>query len=351
MILPAFDDLRRLPVITFYEDAFHKATGVPSKLAPAGEPPQRLDLGPAENPICALLSGTPGGCAGCLESQKRLLRSVGKGQVAQQVSCFAGLTDAAAQVVIGGEHRAALLSGQFFRRQPTERDFKLVVQMLGANRCAEWEQTSRRAYFETRVVTAERFEAVLQLLGVFGQYLSELAMRQAIACAEYEPALVVNAKQFVQSHAEEPITLDRVVEHVHASRFYFCKLFKKVTGMALTEYVARVRVEKAKTMLSDQAALVYASSSALVAGADSSAETKRERAPKAEAKAAKKTHKKFTGAELYQMHCNRCHPERYPTEFTSAQWKTLLTHMRVRANLPASRGKEILKYMQEESGN
>lgn len=251
MQLPAFDALQRLPVISFYEDAFRKATGVPLKVAPAGDPTQRLDLGSGENPVCVLLSGTPGGCAGCLESQKRLLRSAGKGSVAQQVSCFAGLTDVAVPVVIGGEHRAALLSGQFFRRQPTERDFKLVVQMLGANRGPEWEQTLRQAYFETPVVTAERFEAILQLLGVFAQYLADHVARQAIACAESEPPPVVSAKQFVQSHAEEPISLAQVVQHVHVSRFHFCKLFKKATGMTLTEYITRVRVEKAKTLLSD----------------------------------------------------------------------------------------------------
>jgi hypothetical protein len=61
--------------------------------------------------------------------------------------------------------------------------------------------------------------------------------------------------------------------------------------------------------------------------------------------------KKLTGAELYAINCNRCHAERYPTEFTSGQWQTLLTHMRVRANLPAKQAKEILKYLKEEAGN
>jgi hypothetical protein len=61
--------------------------------------------------------------------------------------------------------------------------------------------------------------------------------------------------------------------------------------------------------------------------------------------------KKLTGAELYAINCNRCHPERYATEFTSAQWKTLMLHMRVRANLPAAQAKEVLKYLQEDSGN
>lgn len=58
----------------------------------------------------------------------------------------------------------------------------------------------------------------------------------------------------------------------------------------------------------------------------------------------------LTGAELYSMHCNRCHPERYPTERTAAQWNTILLHMRVRANLPGQQARQILKYLQENSG-
>src|SRR5215469_7485648 len=58
----------------------------------------------------------------------------------------------------------------------------------------------------------------------------------------------------------------------------------------------------------------------------------------------------LTGAELYSIHCNRCHPERYPTERTAAQWKTIMLHMQVRANLPVSQAKLILKYLQDNSG-
>jgi len=59
----------------------------------------------------------------------------------------------------------------------------------------------------------------------------------------------------------------------------------------------------------------------------------------------------LTGADLYAINCNRCHSERYPKEFQSAQWQTIMIHMRVRANIPASQAKEILKYLQQESGN
>ena len=60
--------------------------------------------------------------------------------------------------------------------------------------------------------------------------------------------------------------------------------------------------------------------------------------------------KQLTGAELYSMHCNRCHPERYPTERTAAQWKTIMLHMQVRASIPVEQSKMILQYLQDNSG-
>jgi len=60
---------------------------------------------------------------------------------------------------------------------------------------------------------------------------------------------------------------------------------------------------------------------------------------------------KLSGEELYTIHCARCHAQRYPREWTPAQWKTLISHMRVRANLPADQAREILKYMQDQSSN
>jgi hypothetical protein len=59
---------------------------------------------------------------------------------------------------------------------------------------------------------------------------------------------------------------------------------------------------------------------------------------------------RLTGAELYSINCNRCHPERYPTERTAAQWKTIMLHMQVRANIPVSQARLILQYLQENSG-
>jgi mono/diheme cytochrome c family protein len=101
------------------------------------------------------------------------------------------------------------------------------------------------------------------------------------------------------------------------------------------------------------AGTLYVASIALVGGADAKADkaAKPEKAAQSDTQTPKKAQKKkLTGAELYAVHCGRCHPERYPTEFTAAQWKTIIAEMRVRANLPAVQAKAILKYLQEDSG-
>jgi AraC-like DNA-binding protein/ligand-binding sensor protein len=247
----AFDDLARLPVVQYYEAAFRKATGVSLKVVSPEAAAAPLSFGPLDNAFCSLVASTPQGCAACMETEARARRSAAIKRVPQQLYCHAGLTVIAVPVIAGGRHVATLLSGQVFRREPTQRDFNMVVKMLGGGQNGDWEKKARKAYFETPVVTVDQCQAIIQLLNVFAQYLADFASRHAIARSGSEPNAVASAKQFVQSHAEEPITLAQVVEHVHVSRFYFCKLFKKATGMTLTEYVSRVRVEKAKALLVD----------------------------------------------------------------------------------------------------
>jgi AraC-like DNA-binding protein/ligand-binding sensor protein len=246
-----FDELARMPVVEHYETAFRKATGVTLKVVAPDGCTQGKAFGSAGNSFCAGTTATSAGCAACFEAEARLMQRAARNLLPQQIHCYAGLTVVAVPVVVGGQHVATLLSGQVFRREPTERDFLLVIKMLGGGQSADWVRKARKAYFDTPVVTADAFQAITQLLNVFAQYLAEFAGRTAIASSVEEPGAVASAKEFVQSHAEEPITLDQVVKHVHVSRFYFCKLFKKVTGMTLTEYVSRVRVEKAKELLVD----------------------------------------------------------------------------------------------------
>ena len=159
-----FDDLIRFPVIKLYEETFRKATGVSLGVVPPGELRQRQSLGAHENELCTLLAATPAGCTACMEAQATAHRGAARKLAPQQVSCFAGLTDVAVPVMVGGRHVATLISGQVFRREPTERDFQIVVGMVGQG--PEWEGRVRRAYFATPVASPEKLDSVSGLLAV-----------------------------------------------------------------------------------------------------------------------------------------------------------------------------------------
>ncbi len=52
-----------------------------------------------------------------------------------------------------------------------------------------------------------------------------------------------------------------------------------------------------------------------------------------------------SGSALYADNCGRCHSERYPTERTDKHWKTIMMHMRVRAQLTGTDANKILEYL------
>jgi YesN/AraC family two-component response regulator len=55
--------------------------------------------------------------------------------------------------------------------------------------------------------------------------------------------------RFIHEHQADDLSLGSVAGAVNTSTFYFCKMFKKATGLHFTDYLSRVRIEKAKNLL------------------------------------------------------------------------------------------------------
>lgn len=64
-----------------------------------------------------------------------------------------------------------------------------------------------------------------------------------------EPPLVHRAREYIGKHKMEPLSLSAVAKAAGASVFHFCKVFRKSTGLKFTDYVARIRLEDARTEL------------------------------------------------------------------------------------------------------
>ena len=52
------------------------------------------------------------------------------------------------------------------------------------------------------------------------------------------------------------------------------------------------------------------------------------------------------GASLWANNCMRCHNARSPMERTDREWKTITSHMRIRANLTRTEARLITFYLQ-----
>ena len=61
--------------------------------------------------------------------------------------------------------------------------------------------------------------------------------------------MITKAKNFIKEHQGEPLSLAKVAKAVNTSTYYFCKIFKKYSGLNFVEYLSRVRIERAKEML------------------------------------------------------------------------------------------------------
>lgn len=230
-----------------YETAFTKTTGLPLTLRPleSWQLPQKGKK--AENPFCALMAEHNRACAACLETQQKIADAAGAGP--RTVKCFAGLCDTGVPVSVGDELLGFLQTGQVFLKQPTRAQFARTAKQLVD---WGWKVDLRRleeAYFQTRVITPQQYEAVLRLLTIFAQHLSFVSNQLMVARANAEPPAISRAKQFIRDHQDDEISLGDVAHAVNTSTFYFCKLFKKATGLNFTEYLSRVRIEKARNLL------------------------------------------------------------------------------------------------------
>jgi AraC-like DNA-binding protein/ligand-binding sensor protein len=239
--------LKRSRIFRDYEKAFRAATGLPIALRPieAFDLPHHGD--PKESAFCALMAKSSHACSGCLELQKQVAEA-GCLQ-SKTLECFAGLADSAVPIRVGETLVGFLQTGQVLLHPPLKIKFDRAMRRL-----KEWDAdvdgpSLEAAYFKTRVITAEQYDSILRLLTIFGQHLAALSNQLLVQGESCGPVALEKARALITERHAEELSLAGVARAVNMSAFYFCKSFKKATGMTFTTFLARVRVEKVKTLL------------------------------------------------------------------------------------------------------
>ena len=245
-----FDRLTQSDRYHTYQDAFRTATGLPLRLVGVDEqwclPEHRSNLGTP----CKALNLCKEACEAFIESNRLLLNHSKEVDGPSTCDCFVGMSAAAVPVKVGSGIFAFLKTGQVFQRTPTEKEFHQVAHQLVAQGLSTDEvQKLKKAYFETQAVDPQRYSSIVTLLDSFAQQLSRHAEDLAIVREGGEPESVVKARHFVHAHLDEPLPLPIVARQAGLSDSHFCRVFKELTGLTLTDYITRCRIGWAMRVL------------------------------------------------------------------------------------------------------
>lgn len=239
--------LSRSDVYKDYERAFGEATGLPLQLSPTEDWHLAHRGRRHENPFCAMLAKQNKACAACLQTQDELTKTAQT--EARTVTCFAGLCETAVPLRAGDQLIGFLRTGEVLPHEPSVQHFNRVARQLEKIGVKFDSAKMKEAYYQSRVFSPKRYEAVLKLLQIFAQHLSMVANQIVFRSDNTESPNIARAREFIETHHAEDLSLAAVAQAAHMSTFYFCKQFKKATGLSFTEYLSRVRVEKAKEQL------------------------------------------------------------------------------------------------------
>lgn len=232
-----------------YEHAFSDATGLPLTLRPteSWNPPFRGKRN--ENKFCAMMAQKNATCAACLNMQERMTRSATDETAI--LRCHFGMTEVAVPVKLGNERIGILATGQVLTQEPDKEQLAQVeksVRKLGFNGDTP---KAMAAYKETRIMPRNQLTGFVRMLENFAEHLAVRSNQIALHQANAEPIAIVRAKAYINDNLQEDMTLADVAKASFTSTFYICKLFKRHTGLNFTEYVSRLRVERAKELLAN----------------------------------------------------------------------------------------------------
>ncbi|MBI5383905.1 MAG: helix-turn-helix domain-containing protein [Verrucomicrobia bacterium] len=230
-----------------YERAFTEATGLVVCLRPVESWQLPYHGKKNENPFCDLMAQKSKPCGVCLQVQQELSETATTEP--KTVTCPVGFSDTAVPIRLGEQLIGFLQTGQVFRKAPTEAQFKRIADLMTQWGVREELPKLRKIYFATRVVPPRQHESVVKLLSIFAQHLSMVSNQVLVHQENSEPPVITRAKEFILEHQSEDLSLGQVAKAVNTSTFYFCKMFKKSTGINFTDYLSRVRIEKAKNLL------------------------------------------------------------------------------------------------------
>lgn len=226
-----------------YQRAFTLATGMPLELRPPESPRMSTSSDPCGR-FCRWIGEQSEAVTACTRCQYDLIQKARNG--ATTVTCPFGLWETAVPVRTGRVIIGYLRTGKVMAKPAKENSFRARAARFGIRRDLARGETLHNAI---PTVSARKYTAMVNLLGIFAEHLSRVSNEIVLQQENMDPPLVSRAKEYIEQHEADHLSLPDVARAVNTTASYLCRLFKRSTGVNFTEYLQRVRLSRAKSLL------------------------------------------------------------------------------------------------------
>ncbi|WP_337104323.1 AraC family transcriptional regulator [Paenibacillus sp. YIM B09110] len=90
---------------------------------------------------------------------------------------------------------------------------------------------------------------LLQLMGSIASVRDEKEMQSSVHSLERKPRYSEQMMQWIEAHYAEEVTLEKLAEQLHLSKYYISRVFHEETGSQITEYLTARRIKQACRLL------------------------------------------------------------------------------------------------------
>ncbi|MEW6355728.1 MAG: helix-turn-helix domain-containing protein [Planctomycetota bacterium] len=164
-------------------------------------------------------------------------------------TCHAGATEVIVPIIAREKHIATIFCGQAITLAQDKLGFADIQR-----RVSDLDidiRALRQAYESLPRISAKRLQRMGELLFLavtqLAESMSDRAIEQEIVLRQYKP--IQAAIGLMKTHLNEPLSAGLIARTIRLNPAYFCRLFKRVTRMTVTNYLTELRIERAKKLL------------------------------------------------------------------------------------------------------
>ena len=229
-----------------YQRAFALTSGLLPVLRNADTAQVEWSCGRAA-PLCAPLGLEKSSCSVCRSFHHQL--TAGAERSASNRDSRLGLHKITVPVCTGHQVLALLQIDDVCLRLTTGENVEQISPLASADPSEAAAKPVIAATWPARSISPEQCASLVLLLESFAPQLAEWYVQHTPTKPSRDPAAILRAKDWIETHYHEALTLSDLAKAAHISSWHLSRRFHRATGMTLTEFIARKRIAHVRRLL------------------------------------------------------------------------------------------------------